>query len=166
MKEVQKGKAENIKAVLEECRSRGVTIDDLLELVSAKLEESGDHEAINTDAESTDIEMKVTNLLKEMGFPAHIRGYRYVRYAIIYALNNSEALDSMTKDLYLAVAKKFETTSPCVERAIRHAIEVAWDRGDIDVLQRYFGYTIQPGRGKPTNSEFIAMIVDNFRMNG
>jgi two-component system response regulator (stage 0 sporulation protein A) len=96
--------------------------------------------------------------------PAHIKGYHYLREAIILSIKNSEIINSVTKLLYPTVAKKYATTPSRVERAIRHAIEVAWDRGDIDVLNGYFGYTIQVERGKPTNSEFIAMISDKMRL--
>ncbi|MEE1011711.1 MAG: sporulation initiation factor Spo0A C-terminal domain-containing protein, partial [Acutalibacteraceae bacterium] len=95
---------------------------------------------------------------------AHIRGYQYLREAIILSVRNSEMISSVTKILYPTVAKTFKTTPSRVERAIRHAIEVAWDRGDVDVLSSYFGYTIQTERGKPTNSEFIAMISDNLKL--
>ena len=97
--------------------------------------------------------------------PAHIKGYHYLRTAIKYCLDDSEMLSSVTKILYPSVAKKYKTTSSRVERAIRHAIEVAWDRGDVDVLSSYFGYTIQSERGKPTNSEFIAMITDKINLS-
>ena len=102
--------------------------------------------------------------MHQIGVPAHIKGYQYLREAIILSVNNREMMGSITKLLYPTVAKKFQTTSSRVERAIRHAIEVAWDRGDVDVLSSYFGYTIQSSRGKPTNSEFIAMIADKFRL--
>lgn len=98
------------------------------------------------------------------GVPAHIKGYQYLREAIILSINDSEMMNSVTKLLYPTVAKTFKTTPSRVERAIRHAIEVAWDRGDVDVLSSYFGYTIQNSRGKPTNSEFIAMISDKLRL--
>ena len=97
--------------------------------------------------------------------PAHIKGYQYLREAIILAVNDDEIMNSVTKLLYPTVAKTFKTTPSRVERAIRHAIEVAWDRGDVDVLNSYFGYTIQNDRGKPTNSEFIAMISDKLKLN-
>ena len=100
----------------------------------------------------------------EIGIPAHIKGYQYLRTAIIMTINDNEIINSVTKILYPSVAKKYQTTTSRVERAIRHAIEVAWDRGDIDTLNSYFGYTIQNNRGKPTNSEFIAMIADNLRL--
>jgi len=106
------------------------------------------------------IEAVVTEVIHEIGVPAHIKGYQYVREAIILAINDMEVINAVTKVLYPTVAKKFQTTPSRVERAIRHAIEVAWDRGDIETLQRFFGYTVSNIKGKPTNSEFIAMIAD------
>ena len=111
-----------------------------------------------------DLEVVVSQIMHQIGVPAHIRGYQYLREAIILSVNNSEMISSVTKILYPTVAKTFKTTPSRVERAIRHAIEVAWDRGDLDVLNSYFGYTIQNDRGKPTNSEFIAMISDKLRL--
>ena len=111
-----------------------------------------------------DLESKVTNIIHEIGVPAHIKGYQYLRTAILMAIKDAEVINYVTKLLYPTVAKQYQTTSSRVERAIRHAIEVAWDRGDVDVLNSYFGYTIQNNRGKPTNSEFIAMISDNLRL--
>ncbi len=111
-----------------------------------------------------DLELMVTEIMHQIGVPAHIKGYHYLREAIILSITNTEVINSVTKILYPTVAKKHNTTSSRVERAIRHAIEVAWDRGDIDVLNSYFGYTIQNDRGKPTNSEFIAMISDKLRL--
>jgi two-component system response regulator (stage 0 sporulation protein A) len=110
------------------------------------------------------LEMRVTEIIHQIGVPAHIKGYQYLRDAIIMSINDDDIINAVTKRLYPAVAKKHATTSSRVERAIRHAIEVAWDRGDVDVLNSYFGYTIHNGRGKPTNSEFIAMISDRFRL--
>ena len=110
------------------------------------------------------IELKVTEILHEIGVPAHIKGYHYLRDSIIMSVEKPQIINAVTKQLYPSVAKKYETTSSRVERAIRHAIEVAWDRGDIDVLNSYFGYTIHNDRGKPTNSEFIAMISDKLRL--
>lgn len=110
------------------------------------------------------IELKVTEILHEIGVPAHIKGYHYLRDSIIMSVEQPDIINAVTKQLYPSVAKKYETTSSRVERAIRHAIEVAWDRGDIDVLNSYFGYTIHNDRGKPTNSEFIAMISDRLRL--
>lgn len=111
-----------------------------------------------------DLEVVVSEIMHQIGVPAHIKGYQYLREAIILSINNTEMMGSVTKLLYPTVAKTFKTTSSRVERAIRHAIEVAWDRGDVDVLSSYFGYTIQSSRGKPTNSEFIAMIADKLRL--
>lgn len=113
----------------------------------------------------TSLEILVTNILHEIGVPAHIKGYHYLRESILLAIREPEVISSITKMLYPTVAKKFSTTSSRVERAIRHAIEVAWDRGDIDVLNSYFGFTIHNERGKPTNSEFVAMIADKLRLN-
>lgn len=112
----------------------------------------------------TDLEIVISDIMHELGVPAHIKGYQYLREAIILTVNSPDMMSSVTKVLYPTVAKTFSTTASRVERAIRHAIEVAWDRGDIDVLSSYFGYTIQNSRGKPTNSEFIAMISDKLRL--
>ncbi len=111
-----------------------------------------------------DIESQVTQIIHQIGVPAHIKGYQYLRTAILMTIKDSDIINSVTKILYPSVAKKYATTTSRVERAIRHAIEVAWDRGDVDTLNSYFGYTIQNNRGKPTNSEFIAMIADNLRL--
>lgn len=113
---------------------------------------------------NSDLEVLVSDIMHQIGVPAHIKGYQYLREAIILSINDTEMMNSVTKVLYPTVAKRFATTSSRVERAIRHAIEVAWDRGDVDVLSSYFGYTIQNTRGKPTNSEFIAMISDKLRL--
>jgi len=115
-------------------------------------------------AENFDVEVKVTEILHQIGVPAHIKGYHYLRDSIIMAIEKPDIINAVTKKLYPSVAKKYETTSSRVERAIRHAIEVAWDRGDVEVLTSYFGYTIQGSRGKLTNSEFIAMISDKLRL--
>jgi two-component system response regulator (stage 0 sporulation protein A) len=113
---------------------------------------------------SQDIEIIISNIFHEVGIPAHIKGYYYLREAIMMAIKNMDIINSITKQLYPSVAKKYNTTSSRVERAIRHAIEVAWGRGDVDILNSYFGYTININRGKPTNSEFIAMIADKLRL--
>lgn len=111
-----------------------------------------------------ELELMITDIIHQIGVPAHIKGYHYLREAIILSIKNSDIVNSVTKLLYPTVAKTYGTTASRVERAIRHAIEVAWDRGDLDVLNSYFGYTIQNERGKPTNSEFIAMISDKLRL--
>ena len=110
------------------------------------------------------LEADVTNIIHEIGVPAHIKGYQYLREAIMMAVEDIESVSAITKVLYPSIAKKFKTTSSRVERAIRHAIEVAWDRGDIETLQNYFGYTVSGVKGKPTNSEFISMIADRLRL--
>ena len=115
-------------------------------------------------AAEPDIETMVTNVIHEIGVPAHIKGYQYLREAIIIAVGDMEVINAITKVLYPQVAKTFSTTPSRVERAIRHAIEVAWDRGDLDTLQRFFGYTVSNAKGKPTNSEFIALIADKLQL--
>lgn len=114
--------------------------------------------------QNAELETRVTRIIHQIGVPAHIKGYQYLRTAIMMTVSDSDVINSVTKVLYPSVAKYYKTTSSRVERAIRHAIEVAWDRGDVDTLNSYFGYTIQTSRGKPTNSEFIAMIADNLRL--
>lgn len=110
------------------------------------------------------LESDVTNMIHEIGVPAHIKGYQYLRDAIMMSVNDIEMLGSITKILYPTIAKKYQTTPSRVERAIRHAIEVAWSRGKMDTIDALFGYTINMGKGKPTNSEFIAMIADKIRI--
>ena len=118
---------------------------------------------IKTDNQIDD-ECDVTDILHHIGVPAHIKGYRFVRQAILFNLNDPSYMSAVTKRLYPDIATEYATTASRVERAIRHAIEVAWDRGDVDVFNQYFGYTIHSLRGKPTNSEFIAMISDRMRL--
>ena len=117
-------------------------------------------------ANRSDIELEavVTDIIHEIGVPAHIKGYQYLREAIILTIKDMDMINAVTKVLYPEVAKRFHTTPSRVERAIRHAIEVAWDRGDIEVLQKFFGYTVSNIKGKPTNSEFIAMIADSLTL--
>ncbi len=110
------------------------------------------------------LEELVTSIIHEVGVPAHIKGYQYVREAIMITVENMDVINSVTKVLYPEVAKRYHTTPSRVERAIRHAIEVAWDRGDLETLQKYFGYTVSNAKGKPTNSEFIAMIADRLQL--
>ena len=112
----------------------------------------------------TSSETQITEILHMLGIPAHIKGFTYLRCAIGMTLDDPDMINYVTKSLYPGVAKAYSTTTSRVERAIRHAIEVAWDRGDVEVLNRYFGYTISRQRGKPTNSEFIAMISDKLRL--
>ena len=110
------------------------------------------------------MEKDVTDIIHEIGVPAHIKGYQYLREAIMISVNDSEMLNSITKILYPTIAKKYQTTPSRVERAIRHAIEVAWSRGKMETLDAMFGYTIHTGKGKPTNSEFVALIADKIRL--
>lgn len=110
------------------------------------------------------IEVRVTNIIHDVGVPAHIKGYQYLREAIVMAVENEEIINAVTKTLYPTLAKAFKTTPSRVERAIRHAIEVAWNRGQIEVHDKIFGYTVNSNKGKPTNSEFIAMLADLLRM--
>ena len=127
--------------------------DDLCAAISSAL---GDRASSLSD----DMEVVVTDMIHQLGVPAHIKGYHYLRTAILYSIEDKTLLDSVTKLLYPTVAGAYDTTSSRVERAIRHAIEIAWDRGDVDTLNSFFGYTINVGKGKPTNSEFIALITD------
>ncbi len=113
---------------------------------------------------SGNLEATVTAIIHEIGVPAHIKGYQYLREAIMIAVEDMDVINAVTKVLYPEVAKRYNTTASRVERAIRHAIEVAWDRGDLETLQKYFGYTVSNAKGKPTNSEFIAMIADRLRL--
>jgi two-component system response regulator (stage 0 sporulation protein A) len=135
---------------------------DRVEMLARK--KSGTPEVKPNAIKMDDLEILVTEVIHQIGVPAHIKGYHYLREAIILSIQDNEMINSVTKVLYPTVAKKFKTTSSRVERAIRHGIEVAWDRGDVDVLNSFFGYTVHTGRGKPTNSEFIAMIADRLRL--
>ncbi len=138
---------------------------DMTALVE-RLEEirGGENKKPTRYGDKTDIEAMVTGIIHEIGVPAHIKGYQYLREAIILAVNDMDVINAITKVLYPQVAKTFQTTPSRVERAIRHAIEVAWDRGDLDTLQRFFGYTVSNTKGKPTNSEFIALIADKLQL--
>ena len=116
------------------------------------------------DVSEKNLEADVTEIIHEIGVPAHIKGYQYLREAIMIAVDDMDVINAITKVLYPQVAKKFSTTSSRVERAIRHAIELAWDRGDLETLQKFFGYTVSNTKGKPTNSEFIALIADKLQL--
>ena len=132
-------------------------MDSLLDRIRQAAQDSGTLSLPTLEAE-------VTAILHEVGVPAHIKGYQYVREAIILTVQNMDVINAVTKVLYPEVAKRFHTTPSRVERAIRHAIEVAWDRGDLETLQRFFGYTVSNTKGKPTNSEFIALIADKLQL--
>ncbi len=155
-----------VEAGAELCLLKPVNIASLCEHIESlvALRERDIPAAAMQVTATPDIETQVTQIIHQIGVPAHIKGYQYLRTAIMLTINDSDIINSVTKVLYPSVAKKYSTTTSRVERAIRHAIEVAWDRGDVDTLNSYFGYTIQNNRGKPTNSEFIAMIADNLRL--
>lgn len=138
-----------------------IDVELLVERIG-QLSDFGNENIVKSGESSLDV--IVSDIMHQIGVPAHIKGYQYLRHAIILTVNDYTLMNSVTKELYPTVAKMFKTTPSRVERAIRHAIEVAWDRGDVDVLSSYFGYTIQNSRGKPTNSEFIAMISDKLRL--
>ena len=152
------------------CLLKPYNIDSLCQHIHALVRNRNGRDAViaeegeSADSRTPDIETQVTRIIHQIGVPAHIKGYQYLRTAILLTVKDSDIINSVTKVLYPSVAKKYQTTTSRVERAIRHAIEVAWDRGDVDTLNSYFGYTIQNNRGKPTNSEFIAMIADNLRL--
>ena len=151
-------------AILNDAASLGVSYflckpfdaDTLLARMRSAFRMSG-AAVTNHDAQLRNI---VTSIIHEIGVPAHIKGYQYLREAILMAVDNMDVINAVTKALYPAVAARYSTTASRVERAIRHAIEVAWDRGDLETLQKYFGYTVSNSKGKPTNSEFIALIAD------
>lgn len=132
--------------------------------IPASIYRDGDIDKNDEKDSSVNLEMEITNIIHEIGIPAHIKGYFYLRDAIAMVVNNIELLGAVTKILYPTIAKKYNTTPSRVERAIRHAIEVAWNRGCIETINNLFGYTIPKDKGKPTNSEFIAMIADKIRM--
>ena len=125
---------------------------------------SGKSDDYSPTKQNDELEVVISDIMRQIGVPAHIKGYQYLRESIMLTIEDPELMHCVTKVLYPTVAKNNKTTASRVERAIRHAIEVAWDRGDVDVLSSYFGYTIQNTRGKPTNSEFIAMISDKLRL--
>lgn len=131
-----------------------------------EIRESRERPAVPAPVRRPEINMEamVTNVIHEIGVPAHIKGYQYLREAIMIAVGDMDVINAITKVLYPQVAKTFSTTPSRVERAIRHAIEVAWDRGDLETLQRFFGYTVSNTKGKPTNSEFIALIADRLQL--
>lgn len=131
--------------------------DDLFNAITSAL---GDR----ANSLSDDMEIVITDIIHQLGVPAHIKGYHYLRSAILYSIEDKTLLESVTKLLYPTVANTYDTTSSRVERAIRHAIEIAWDRGNVDTLNSFFGYTVDTCKGKPTNSEFIALITDKLRL--
>lgn len=137
--------------------------DTILRRIHYLQEDNDDRECI-VEKREYNLETHITELLHEIGIPAHIKGYHYLRESILMSIDDMDVLNAITKILYPTVAKKYQTTSSRVERAIRHAIEVAWNRGKIDTLEALFSYTVSNGKGKPTNSEFIALVADTIRL--
>ena len=127
--------------------------------------EAIEHKYVPQANTSFDLELQITEIIHQIGVPAHIKGYMFLREAITMVVNDMELLSAVTKELYPSIAVKYNTTASRVERAIRHAIEVAWSRGQIETFNKLFGYTVHNGKGKPTNSEFIAMIADKIRLS-
>ncbi len=148
--------------MMKPCRT--ATVLERVRQMANQLQPGGEEDAVRSGAREQSLESTVTSIIHEIGVPAHIKGYQYLREAIIIAVGDMEVINAVTKILYPEVAKRFGTTASRVERAIRHAIEVAWDRGDLETLQKYFGYTVSNSKGKPTNSEFIAMIADRLQL--
>ena len=165
MKKVQNERVENARKTLQLLRKSGVTLEDLLDALDVTLEDSSVIVSEPSEVLTGTQEQKITLILKELGVPAHLKGHGYLRYAIGRVTEDHTYIETVTKLLYPEVAKHFQTTSSRVERAIRHAIEVAWSRGNPDVLTEYFGYTVNAGKGKPTNSEFIAMLAEDLKVN-
>lgn len=141
---------------------RPFDVNTLKDRIEAVMQKNDTTERGSNDAD--DMEIVVTDVIHQLGVPAHIKGYHYLREAILSSLADNDLLESVTKSLYPNVAMKFQTTSSRVERAIRHAIEIAWDRGNVEILNSFFGYTVNTSKGKPTNSEFIALITDKLRL--
>ncbi len=156
---------ELIEAGADFCVPRPADGSELVTKTLSLLVSKGGAAAVKEDErDKLNMERAVTEIIHQIGIPAHIKGYHYLRTAIILSVNDPEMINSVTKVLYPSVAQRYRTTASRVERAIRHAIEIAWDRGDVDVLNGYFGYTVRTSRGKPTNSEFIALIADRLRL--
>ncbi len=158
--------AEKVASFFRKLEEEGMTLGDLAEVIqqveslNPNVGDSGKSEV----KDDVSLEKEITKLMHELGIPAHIKGYVYVRCSIEMVCENPNLINAVTKELYPMVANEFATTPSRMERAIRHAIEVAWDRGNVEVLNKYFGYTISGLKGKPTNSEFIAIIADSLRL--
>ena len=161
-----------IQEAVNRARELGISDTDILNSIAKAIDElvDGTKPVILVEKSKVllsreQLEIEVTETLQKIGMPAHIKGYKYTRHAIIYCLTeNCKAIESVTKELYPQVAQHFNTTQSRVERAIRHAVEVSWDRVPLDTIDQYFGKTVDPNKGKPTNSEFIAKMVDYFKL--
>ncbi|ATW24063.1 sporulation transcription factor Spo0A [Candidatus Formimonas warabiya] len=138
-----------------------------LEVLGNRIRQLAKGQSATTHApvKTKNLDVEVTNIIHQMGVPAHIKGYQYLRDAILLVIDEVNLLGAITKELYPMIAQKYNTTASRVERAIRHAIELAWDRGNVEMMNKFFGYTINVERGKPTNSEFIAMVADKLRIS-
>lgn len=157
--------SEKVYKILGDLMNMGRGFQIMITVPSGKEEEgTAGYEVGLLETCSRDLEKDVTDMIHEIGVPAHIKGYQYLREAIMMSVEDNEMLNSITKVLYPSIAEKYQTTPSRVERAIRHAIEVAWNRGRMETLDGLFGYTINTGKGKPTNSEFIALIADKIRL--
>lgn len=148
-----------LSKTLMELAEEGWTLGELLDAAGVRL-------VAKQETEKKDLVVQIASIIHEIGVPSHIKGYPYLRKAIEIAVKDADSINAVTKVLYPKVAEEFGTTASRVERAIRHAIEVGWDRGDLETLQEYFGYTVSNAKGKPTNSEFIAMVADELRLQG
>lgn len=157
---------DRVYKILDDLMSTGKEFQIMITVPSGKTasQESGTAKK-GEPAVQRDLEQDVTDMIHEIGVPAHIKGYQYLREAIMMSVEDQSMISSITKILYPTIAKRFQTTPSRVERAIRHAIEVAWSRGRMETLDSLFGYTIDTGKGKPTNSEFIALIADKIRLS-
>lgn len=157
---------EQVYQILDDLLHKNREFQIIITVPSGKVSEEAESKVIKKEEKeiSHDLEKDVTDMIHEIGVPAHIKGYQYLREAIMMSVKDVDMLGSITKVLYPTIASKYQTTSSRVERAIRHAIEVAWNRGRMETLDSLFGYTISTGKGKPTNSEFIALIADKIRL--
>jgi len=157
---------EKVRKMITELLNTNKEFQIMITVPSSKQAEKGEKEPVpKKEKPVRDLEQDVTNMIHEIGVPAHIKGYQYLREAIMMAVEDTGMISSITKILYPTIAKRFQTTPSRVERAIRHAIEVAWSRGKMETLESLFGYTIDTSKGKPTNSEFIALIADRIRLS-
>lgn len=144
--------------------SRIRQLKDIKQVAVIKSDYSGDSRPMHYSPSPKNLEAEVTNIMHEIGVPAHIKGYQYLRDAILMVIKDLDIINSITKQLYPTIAREYNTTPSRVERAIRHAIEVAWSRGQVETIDSLFGYTVNLSKGKPTNSEFIAMVADKLRL--
>lgn len=163
-----------LRIAIQNAKKQGISTEEMLNIFVSVINETGEVQISKNGREyiqefmevpvNRKMEEKVTTIMHEIGIPANIKGYKHIRTAVIYAIQKPSVLEAITKELYPDIAKMYQTTASRVERAIRHAIGVAWDRGKPEMLDKFFGYTVSDMKGKPTNSEFIAMIVDHLNL--